>query len=37
MEKISLFDLFIFEIQSILESRHQTGQTLFDHAQPQKF
>ena len=37
MQKISLFHLFILQIQSSLEYRHQTGQPIFDHAHPQNF
>ena len=33
-EKITLFHLFIFEIQSILESRDQTAAPIFDLAPP---
>ena len=36
MQKISLFHLFILQIQSILESRDQIGQTNFKHIQPKK-
>ena len=37
MPKISLFHLFILQIQSILKSHHMTGHTHFDHANPKNF
>ena len=36
MQKISLFHLFILQIQSILESQDQIGRTSFKHIQPKK-
>ena len=38
MQKISLFYLFTFQIQLILESHYMTGHThTFDHANPLNF